>query len=295
MGIYQNNLFIGDFKEPMIVHYNLQERETKRFLSAGRGPGETLPPVALYANTCEDNRLYRYSKQMCDLGYYLLDSLSSYVPLFQLSRENQNILPYEKDQYLVAGSFLDGYRYRVLNKDGIVLHSFGDYPNFLDGEKRFPYNARAMYHQVRFANNYSKKKLIASSSHVLDIIDYSLGIAKETINRILLDTYDYDYILENFLRVRKKGNTARGVCDVSCDDKYIYILFDHAVEGVKKVEHRKEILIFDWDGQPIKKLTLNVDIDLITNDPFGTHSIIGLALHSIGDDEYYQIVRIFFE
>ena len=293
MSINKDDLFIGDSHEPMIIHYNLREKKTDRFLSKGRGPGETLSPVALYANPFGDKKLYRYSKQAFDMGFYPLDSLPVFVPLFKLPFGYSDVIPYEKDRFLSAGLFRDEYRYRVLNAEGTVVDRFGDYPDFLEGENLIPLDARAMFHQVRFANSYPKKKLVAASSYVVDIIDYSLDITNESIKRILVTSYDYDYGSGLHIWTQEKRGIAKGVSSVACDDKYIYLLFDPSMVREEDKGVKKEIWIFDWDGQLIEKLKLDIDVKKITADPYSDeHTVFGIAYEITDDDEHYKIVKV---
>ena len=295
MSIYKNELFIGDFNAPMIVHYNLKERTTDRFLSKGRGPEESLPPVQLYANPFGNNKLYRYSKGSYDMGFYPLDSLSLFVPLFKVPFVFSNMIPYDTDRYLAAGRFNDEYRYRVLNTEGTIIGRFGDYPDFLNGESLIYFNARAMFHQVSFSNSYPKKKLVAASNYVVDIIDYSVDITNESIKRVLLVPYDYEYAPESGRGIwaQAKRGMVKGVSSVACDDTYIYLLFNPGLVREENIGVKREIWVFNWDGRPVKKLILDADVREITADPFSDdRTVFGVAYESDGDDEHYIIVKI---
>jgi len=297
MSICGDDLFITDNYEPMIVHYNLKDRKTDKFLSKGRGPGEAQPPVILFANPFGDNKLYRHSKQTREIGYYLLDSLSAFVPLLKLPPEISDVIPYENGRYLGAGIFKDEYRYKVLNEEGTVVDRFGDYPDFLAGENTIPFNARSMFHQVKFVNSYRINKLVAKSSYVVDIIDYSVDITKNSIKRILLAPYDYEYDTGvgrgTWTWAQERRGMIIGATSVACDARYIYLLFDHGLVREENKSVKKEIWVFDWEGRPIKKLRLDMDMRKITADPFSdAHVVYGLAYESNGSDEYYIILKI---
>lgn len=298
MSIYGNDLFIADYYEPMIIHYDLKERKTNKFLSKGRGPGETMPSIVPYANPFGDNKLYVYSHQMTTVGFYSLDSLSGFIPILKLSYIYDNVIPYEKDRYLSFGIlFNDEYRYRVLDAKGEVIAKFGDYPDFLEGENEIPFKARAMFHQVKFANNYPKKKLVAGSSYVVDIIDYSSEITDESINRIFLAPYDYEYEVASGpgtgTWAQEKRGTIKGAYSFTCDDKYIYVLFNPGLVREENVGVKKEIWIFDWYGQPVKKLIPDADLRRITADPYSKdHTLFGLTCEKHDNDDHYKFVKI---
>ena len=226
------------------------------------------------------------------MGFYPLDSLSLFVPLFKLMLGYS--LPYEKDRFLSAGIFRDEYRYKVLNAEGTLMGSFGDYPDFLDGENLIPFDARGMFHQViTFANCYPNRKLVAAGKYVLDIIDYSLDITKESIKRVLLAPYDYEYESGRYIWAQEKKGIVRGVTSAACDEKYIYLLFNSGIVGEEYKGIEKEIWVFDWNGQPVKKLILNADVKIITVDPFSdSRTAYGLVYEMTENDEYYKIVKI---
>ena len=293
MSICKDDLFIGDSFEPMIIHYNLKNKKINRFLSKGRGPGETFPPVILFANPFGDNKLYRYSNLAFDLGFYPLDSLSVYTPMCKLPFGCINVIPYEKDRFLGAGMFKDTHRYRVLNAEGVVVGSFGTYPDFSDGENQIPLDARAMFHQLRFANSYRIKKLVATSNYVLDIIDYSLDITHNSIKRILLAPYNYEYESGTYIYTQEKTGIVKGAISVACDAAYIYLLFDPGIIGKENKGVKKEIWVLDWNGKSVKKLIIDADVKEITADPFSdNHTVFGLAYEMNDDDEYYKIIKM---
>ena len=296
MGIFNNDLFIGDFREPMIVHYNLKNGNKERFLMEGRGPKETMPPIILYANPFGDNGLYRFSKRVFDMGRYSIDSLSSYVPcLTNLPYEYQNIIPFSENYFLAVGTFEDGYRYRILNGKGEVTSSFGEYPNFLVGEALIPFDARSMFHQVDYAISFWNRKIVAASSHIMDIIDYSLTtVSNESIKRILLAPYDYEYTSGMFLSASPKDGTSVGAVSVACNNNYIFLLYDPRIYGQKNQGLKDEIWVFEWNGKPVKRLIFEENLQMITADSSDETSFWGLSYFEEEDDEYYQIVMIKF-
>ncbi|MCL1973393.1 MAG: TolB-like 6-bladed beta-propeller domain-containing protein, partial [Bacteroidetes bacterium] len=147
-------------------------------------------------------------------------------------------------------------------------------------------------HQVVFANSFLQKKLVAASSHILDIIDYSLDSPNESIKRILLTPYDYDYTSGNYTSAKKKDGIISGAYDVACDEQSIYLLFNPRIVGRSSEGIKKEIWVFDWDGHPIKKIILDKNVMLIAADPTINHNLFGLASTIDNQDEQYEIVKI---
>ena len=49
-----------------------------------------------------------------------------------------------------------------------------------------------------------------------------------------------------------------GFCDIASDDNYIYLLYSGRVRGEAgaKANHCQHILVYDWNGKPIKHILL---------------------------------------
>ena len=81
-----------------------------------------------------------------------------------------------ENQFVFSG--LWNKRYILYNPSkASEIKEFGDYPNYWEGEKDFPENAKAMFHQSRFIKHPSKPYFASCSSFVLEIYEYdSTGI-----------------------------------------------------------------------------------------------------------------------
>ncbi|GHT07767.1 hypothetical protein FACS189432_00300 [Bacteroidia bacterium] len=289
MQIFDNiDLYISDFHEPMIIHYDLDEKkEVSRFLNKGNGPEETLPPVILSNNSLFNNRLYTLSKQSRNLGYYtLIENPISYTPLFRFPYFFGNIISFDKDRYLVHGFFEDdSHYYRILDEQGNEIQRIGEYPDFLQGEKDFPNMVKVIFHTVQFSCSNYRKKIVSTGPYVLDIIDFSQEITDSSIQRIPLAKYDYTYTTGTHNSTEIKSGFVYGSYDLASDDSYIYLLFNPNTD--KNEGLKAEIWVFDWDGNPVKKLLLNRSPSLITIS--GDSHIYGLVLNK---DEMYEIVKV---
>jgi hypothetical protein len=132
------------------------------------------------------------------------------VEVFQLAGIHDN-------RYLASGIFESG-RYAILNTDGEIERIFGDYPDFTPGEKDYPYDGKAMFHQVQFGCNRNIRKIACVSSHVADIVDFSDSIAVE--KTILLDSYRYRFSTGNIQAAERMPGIARGAVGVTTTDHF---------------------------------------------------------------------------
>ena len=278
---YENKLFISDFfADPLLTIFDLNENSViANVVKKGTGPDEALPPLLI---SLVNDTLLAFNKSKFQLNYFLLNenydiSLKSNL-LFQVPSQVSQLSYLNSYIYLASGYFKNG-RYALLNAIGEIDRIFGDFPNFLEGEKDRPYEAKAMFHQIQFEINKGIKKVACLSSHVLDIIDFTDYI--HVCQQIQLDAYDYYFSTGNMIYTDKTPNTSRGAIDITSTDKHIYVLFDYSQNHLNN-----DIWVFDWTGVPIKKITLDSDIRLIT--AIDDNLLYALAL--IGED--FKIVKL---
>lgn len=260
--VYNNNkLFIPDFHDDKMVSEICLEKFTRlqHFAQRGAGPVEFLGPLLIWVY---DNKLYVFDRQKFKLGFFNLDipdkqSVYQFSSLFSLHNSFSKLVNIDSSRYVGAGYFKDG-RYAVVNHEGEVLNYFGSYPSYAEAEDLIPYEAKAMFHQVKFSASYENRKVAALSSHVLDIIDFGTS---ETVvsNRILLSEYTYDYSSGNYIQTIPGNNTVLGAQSVTSNKDYIFILNRPFTKNNQNKENQ-EILIYNWDGEFVRKYMVTCQI-----------------------------------
>lgn len=123
---------------------------------------------------------------------------------------------------------------------------------------------------------------------ILEIYDYSnidsIKLVKSHVSRLpLYDRYNGAMdIKSNF-----------GIQSVTTDDNYIYAVYNgktlqEMVQNKEEAFYTDMILVFDWNGNPIKVLKLNGLIRSITYDKIG-NQIICIGLNDDSDNAIYSI------
>ena len=282
---FNNQLIISDFRtDSLLTIFDLNINQVISTLSRkGIGPNEALPPLMI---SIVNDTLLTFNRGKFQIGYYLLkekyNTREENIFLFKVPTEVYRIVYLRNNIFLSAGFFKN--RYALLNINGDIDRTFGDFPEFLSGEKDRPTDAKVMFHQIlNFTTNRNRKKAACLSSHILDIIDFSDNVFIH--QRVQLDTYDYKFSTGNIVRADRTINTSRGALDITSTEKYIYVLFNYSKDD-RSSEINTSIWVFDWFGSPIKKLILDSNTRFIT--AINDNVIYALALI---EDEY-NIVKL---
>lgn len=259
--------FIPDFHgEKMIHEINLGSFDwVKNFGLRGQGPVEFIGPLLTWEF---DKKLFVFDRRGFKLGFYEVNipdplSVYKYRDLFGLDQSISKLISINQNYYLAAGYFPNG-RYAILDSLGKISGYFGTYPTFMDGEDKVPFDAKAMFHQVKFTANYEKNKTAALSQHVLDIIDFS-GPKPVIFSRTKLANYAYEYQAGVMVRANLELGFVKGGLSITSSQNSIFVLFDPNIEGntTKNGKANREILVFDWDGKLNTRHKILCDLSLI--------------------------------
>jgi hypothetical protein len=259
---FDGRLYMSDFHgDTLVTEFDVESSQIiSKSITKGGGPGESLSPLLLFLS---GDTLFLFNLQAHILGYDILGAsgehrgLTSHL-LCPLPSAVYNLTSIGGGQYLVAGTFNDG-RYAIFNSQGEKEQEFGDYPSFLSGEKDFPASAKAMFHQVKFAVNHNLRRVACASAHVLDIVDFSSSA--HVVKRIRLDYYHYEFTTGEILSTRSTDGTSVGAKSVTSTDDYIYLLVHPSGQFGSDIE--TEIWRFDWNGEPVKKFSVDRTITLL--------------------------------
>jgi hypothetical protein len=260
----KNLLLISDYRGDSLlwVFDTTKKQMIKRWACKGIGPDEFQSPIQM---AISDTTLMLYNRWHYDLKQVFIDVSSVKFDIVnhirRLPTDIDKIYPLNKGLYIASGRFKEG-RYAILNSSGDIINYFGDYPNYIHGEDKIPNFPKFMFHQACFTYNSNSNKLASIDSHVLEIIDCSQYLPKiETRN--LLSTYDYTYDSgDGWATARARGNTKEGIRYICSTSKYLYAIFNPNVSdnNVDKEQLLNEIWIFDWNGNPVKKIYPDIQV-----------------------------------
>ncbi|GHT27647.1 hypothetical protein AGMMS49574_00490 [Bacteroidia bacterium] len=261
-----NLLFINDFRGDTLIHvFDIQKQKIiKKIIPVGNGPNELISPLEIHFS---NNELFIFCRQTSTAYIIskklLLAGSKNMEKLFQVSHLSNHLYPLNDSLFLSSGLYEK--RYSLINNHGGTIYEFGEYPTYWYEEKNIPIEARAMFHQVDFEKNPSAQMFVTFSSHILEIYDYHTNIYQPIlVKSILMGNYNYKYTTGSVLSVRNGYDVERGIKSVAVSSKYIFIVYSERKDDSQNAD--SQIRIIDWEGNPIKILKSNKEINCLVID-----------------------------
>lgn len=251
------------FSEPKLPYllssYNFKTHAFKRFLRKGQGVNEAIN-IQTLGQLNNDNSFYAHDVMSQSIFLFSINDLSETIEKDSLpSSYNVSSLAYDDNLafYMIVG---DSARFVVKHDDNFV--SLGEMPKVDDILPQVLSQSLQGPSLVSFEN----KKLAWFSVYgdIMEIYNYSNPNNIYLVKSSVVNLPVYSKSSE-----RNSGvlalNTKLSVSSVTSDGKYIYALYNEnkIEDAVKKgddIFFCKKILVFDWEGNPVK--ILNVDRQL---------------------------------
>ncbi|MDL2278274.1 TolB-like 6-bladed beta-propeller domain-containing protein [Parabacteroides sp. OttesenSCG-928-G07] len=248
-----NLLIINDFYGDFFVSlFDLENKEIEnRIIAKGNGPNELSSPLDLqfYGES-----LYVLSRPLFSLNHMEWDIIKNGSPVlykdFQLPSKSDRFVVLNDSLFVFSG--LWDKRYGYLNiKDTNDIREFGEYPHYWQEENNLSNEVKAMFHQCKFAKHPDKYMFASCSGYVFEIFSYDPvnNSLPNLIFRKQLGKYSYTYTDGNILRTKADEGSDPKVIDIACSEHYVYIITQS-----KEDKKKRNIMVLDWDGNPIKLL-----------------------------------------
>lgn len=255
-------LFLADINQPTFI--TVFDWKNGAFLgdfaTKGLGPDEVLFLTTLNAL---NNNLYFW-----DINKKELVSVNpeNYQRNYSVKIENDTsslinafkVFPLEEKLYAATG-LVKNKRMALLNNEGKVITTFGDYPKedknqvYTDVENGFAYQSIIAYQPERHI-------LAVGSREGESIAFYNLTNRRSPslIKEYVCSYPSYkDSSTENSQSVTFLPDNITGMVDMKSLDKYCICLFSGKTRKPGEAyEGGRYILIFDWDGNPVKSIDL---------------------------------------
>lgn len=237
----------------------------RRFGAIGQGPNEI--PLGTYGHI-EDNYFYLFYDQTGYIGKYSVDSLCNTKCILHPQRlakyqieeaQLSRAIPLDDSTFLGAGTYKSKFQYLLFNKNSKVIdynidiynsdyENFNKYHKFLSNQgnlKKHPFKNLFVY-SVNFSSNLD---FIEVKNNKINLIK-SLHFSNPNYQPISND---------NLNRVIPSKDNIIGYIDIYATEKYVYALYANKKRFTanKGNEYNSDtILVFDWNGNPIKILQL---------------------------------------
>lgn len=259
-------LYVTDFKGDSLLRcYSLSSRcFVKQMLPQGQGPDEFLSPVEFFIS---DSSVFIHNRWHFTARDYAFNdknfSIQSQGELMRLPMNVDRIYPISTSRFIASGVF-DDCRFLLLDNNGHVIAKCGSFPNYQSEEEAIPNTAKSMFHQSQFGYNASQKRLACVTSNVLELWDYTA----ETLTlhkRQLLAPYHYSFNSspDGVYAESDHPDAELGARGIAISNNYVYVLYDsntHRMHEEHSETQNSEIWVFDWEGNPIRKILIDTQV-----------------------------------
>ncbi len=268
------------------------EKYVGRFGLIGQGPGEI--PLGCYGNMSR-NEFDIFYNQTGLIAKYNVDSLTLNINTKPQKIMNYKIpeaifsrvIPVNDTVFLGAGIYKSKYQFVLFDRNSKVLDYGVEIFNAQDKNDN-------MYHKY-LSNQGTLKKSPVRNQYVysinnssnIDFINITNHYKIELMKSIRLRNPKYKAITDGRLnRVVPDDSNAIGYIDLAVGDKYVYALYtDNKIidEGSGKGNAMSSnlVLVFDWQGNPVKMYALSKSLYYIAVNEF-LHIMYGATMKKDG-------------
>ena len=257
----------------MLLTFDQNTGRTKYAVTKGRGPEEMLTifqlaskDSSLWVSCPSDRRVVRLSCNSCET--------------FEMKDYFFKILPFRDSLFVALSGGFTGNRLDLRNPSGETLETFGTFPKLKNSPKLPPDNA-LFQSDITVSPDSRHIAVMCFDFEYVDIYDSSLNLTHRLSGP---EGYEQEATLRN-----DSGYSAYVVnpgkaifSNIVSDDNQLAVGYIGQKDGDTGYNRISTILVFDWDGNPLK--SYNLDMDLMSFDIDWENDILyGL----VADDEPY--------
>lgn len=265
-------LYASDFKGDSLLYcYSLTEqRFIKQMLPQGQGPDEFLSPVEFFLS---DSSVFIHNRWHFTARNYSFNakdfSIQPQGELIHLPMNLDRIHPIGESRFIASGVF-DDCRFLILDNGGNIISKCGSFPSYQSEEETIPNAAKAMFHQSQFGYNTELKRLACVTSNVLELWN-DTPEALTLHKRLLLAPYHYqfDSSPDGVYAESDNPDAEMGARGIAVSNNYVYVLYNpnsHRMHEEHKETQNSEIWVFDWEGNPVRKILVDTQIECFCID-----------------------------
>jgi hypothetical protein len=219
----------------------------------------------------------------------LSDNVLTMQEMRNIDTKNTLFMTHCIDSNLIASGIFKDYWLMHMGKDDTICSTI-DFPYFDELKNTPPMQKSILYLSTLIANSPNKKKIVAvTQKHgVIAFLNYN-------DNQLLKSYKQLKYYAPKF-QILEGGNIAfskdnkTGFCSVDCDDTYVYTLYSGRTSNEHGMlnHHCENLLVYDWEGNPIKRYLLDTPLYSMQYDK-KNHIIYGIAYNPEGVLVEYQL------
>ncbi|MBE6286803.1 MAG: hypothetical protein E7099_01235 [Mediterranea massiliensis] len=218
---------------------------------------------------------------LSDFHHTKIESDSMLTAAFQ-------VIPINHNKFIAAG-IVKQNRYALLNEKGEVINTFGQYPKGYDTQNSDSENGFIYQGELIFND---KKEVLVSACGMGEIISfYKITEKREPL---LIKEYAFEHPIyqktnDSNQAVAFKFDNIMGFIDIKMSTKYCICLYSGERRTDPYGYGGNKILLFDWDGNPIKMYSLNNSYTNIAIDQINNRIILLGTDSNTGDYKLSEI------
>lgn len=267
-------LVIADSQtNPMLHLLNIKTgKPIGQYLSRGQGPDEYMAIGTL--GRLNKNTLFFHDLNKRVFCYLVFPKTENgkiqIVEAFKCTEEAHNtMIPLTDASYMASGIYQKG-RFCLLTDSGKTKDFWGTYPSRDEREKSVSNFIKSQAYMGQLSSSPANDKFVfhAAAADMLSFYKYEnkeIRLIKD-IQRSFPD-YKYGKDIDEFLGTsRKKPITYLSACTT---EQFVYLLYSGKtyMENQLKAFESNEIHVYDWNGERVKTLSLDIDIkEMVVSD-----------------------------
>ncbi|WP_019539948.1 BF3164 family lipoprotein [Proteiniphilum acetatigenes] len=284
-----DSYMVWDLKNEKMFHLvNFDSKKVIKGIKIGNGPGEIISPSSLQL---KDGRFL-----ICDTDREKISriDISSDTTLTLKEVEDINfdtrlfVINYQGSHIIATGLFDDAW-FASLKGNGEIISKV-DFPSFEETSNTTGMELSMLYISTHIVNKPDNKKVVAATQDlgVISFFNYINGSILEEYKQIKY--YGPKFILLERGGIAWSKDGPIGFCDLDCDDDYVYALYsgrtftEHGMES----HHCENLLVYDWDGNPVKHYILDTPLFSMKFDN-EKNTIYGIGYNPEGVFVEYQL------
>lgn len=286
-------------EESQLALYRLTEDRLQfegEALRIGKGPNELLTLALRYVadEKCFQMIDFRNSgKRVLSVSVEdpksLLDMTNwkeSNLPTFELGLSE--VCPISESSFIVMPAFMNDNNMLSLVRDTMILSLQEPYP---DADNTAHLVVKALVYGGDIDKRPAKQSFVYASRNGKYVFIFDLERDRITHKKVLFDEYPLYVEEDGFSYAFRKESVLKMIPTVTA--RYIYLLNQKGTMGdyVKgqlvdgfPLNFGNEVLVFDWNGDPVKRLGLDRSVEMIRVDPTDDF-LYGVTRNKAGADE----------
>lgn len=240
-----------------LFNYSLKNRSiSKKYLGRGRGPGEVISAVNLGIN---GNYLWVYDVTLkkilvTDKSSAIDTDLKVSFKEFPARHYFYNI--HLKDSFNYYGIGSTSSEFKIQKMDLISDKKISEFGKFESSNVSINSIKQIFESFIYIKPSGNKVVLPYRFTDMIEIFNLETQKGKALHGPV---GFDVDYSLVNG-NMHRTENTRHAFVGGTVTDHYIYLLYSGTLDVKENPYYGKQIYIYDWEGNPIKKIILDRDV-----------------------------------